>query len=91
MRGTRKSRSDFGFGRDAEEWSKDQLPKVMRIVARLAALRPGPHGPSFQRNRATSTFLIVVTAQISALFIALEIQTLNVIGFLHATSANPRA
>ena len=27
MRGTRKSRSDFGFGRHAEEWLKDQLPK----------------------------------------------------------------
>ena len=49
MKGTRKSRSDFGFGRDADdaddaeewlknqEWLKNHWPNVMRIAARLAA------------------------------------------------------
>ena len=45
MRGTRKSRSDFGFGRDAEEWLKDQLPKIMRIVPRFGRAAAGSKGP----------------------------------------------
>jgi hypothetical protein len=36
-----RSRSDFWFGHDAEDdaekWLKNPMPKVMRIVARLAA------------------------------------------------------
>jgi len=48
-RRTRKSRSDLGFGR---------MPKEIRIVARLAAKRPGPKDPSLQWNRATRVFVV---------------------------------
>src|SRR5664280_145612 len=61
-RWTRKSRSDFGFGRMVLRRRRGVVegppllgvvPKEIRIVARLAAKRPGPKDPSLQWNRAT--------------------------------------